>query len=346
MIKGGVTYKIITNQLGSPRLIVNTDTGAVAQRIDYDEFGIITQDTNPGFQPFSFAGGLVDKQTGLTRFGARDYDAHTGRWTSKDPIRFAGGDSNIYGYVFSDLVNLIDSTVEIAIHTIVIIAVVALAAAGYLTVVTQKRRNAEGPAKLEAYISGDPNRIKHIHDRISKTNKLSKAIPVTAKLGTIPGRGIPKNTKESFLDSLNRLYHDVYLEIKYSDNLRNNVNRKAMLNKTNLLIITLIVMIVIASSYLIFVVKTIDGDYALFTQKIHFLVEYELIELEKDSYILEKNELSELITIISERDYDVGVHSTYYNLIQLLIVLNFIILTFLSIYGVKYKVMKNRYKNK
>ncbi len=35
MIKGGVTYKIITNQLGSLRLIVNTDTGAVAQRIDY-----------------------------------------------------------------------------------------------------------------------------------------------------------------------------------------------------------------------------------------------------------------------------------------------------------------------
>ncbi len=41
---------------------------------------------------------------------ARDYDAHTGRWTSKDPIRFAGGDSNIFGYVFSDPVNFIDPT--------------------------------------------------------------------------------------------------------------------------------------------------------------------------------------------------------------------------------------------
>jgi len=105
MIKGGVTYKIITDQLGSPRLVVNANTGAVAQQIDYDEFGIITQVTNPNFQPFGFAGGLVDNQTGLTRFGARDYDAHTGRWTSKDPIRFAGGDSNIYGYVFSDPIN-------------------------------------------------------------------------------------------------------------------------------------------------------------------------------------------------------------------------------------------------
>ena len=110
MIKGGVTYKIISDHLGSPRLIVNASTGVVAQRMDYDEFGIITQDTNPNFQPFGFAGGLVDNQTGLTRFGARDYDAHTGRWTSKDPIRFAGGDSNIYGYVFSDPVNFIDPT--------------------------------------------------------------------------------------------------------------------------------------------------------------------------------------------------------------------------------------------
>lgn len=33
----------------------------VAQRMEYDEFGLITQDTNPGFQPFGFAGGLYDK---------------------------------------------------------------------------------------------------------------------------------------------------------------------------------------------------------------------------------------------------------------------------------------------
>ncbi len=110
MIKGGVTYQIITDQLGSPRLVVNAETGAVVQQIDYDEFGVVTQDTNPGFQPFGFAGGLYEQATGLTRFGARDYDAHTGRWTSKDPIRFAGGDSNIYGYVFSDPINAIDPT--------------------------------------------------------------------------------------------------------------------------------------------------------------------------------------------------------------------------------------------
>jgi uncharacterized protein RhaS with RHS repeats len=46
--------------------------------------------------------------TGLIRFGARDYDAITGRWASKDPIGFDGNDANLFGYVFSDPVNYID----------------------------------------------------------------------------------------------------------------------------------------------------------------------------------------------------------------------------------------------
>jgi hypothetical protein len=44
------------------------------------------------------------------RFGVRDYDAETGRWTAKDPIGFLGGDTNHYGYVFNDPINLIDET--------------------------------------------------------------------------------------------------------------------------------------------------------------------------------------------------------------------------------------------
>ena len=110
MIKGGVTYRIITDHLGSPRLVVNTSTGQIVQRMDYDEFGNVITDTNPGFQPFGFAGGLYDRDTKLTRFGARDYDAVTGRWVAKDPILFNGGDVNLYGYVMNDPVNMIDSS--------------------------------------------------------------------------------------------------------------------------------------------------------------------------------------------------------------------------------------------
>jgi uncharacterized protein RhaS with RHS repeats len=41
------------------------------------------------------------------RFGARDYDAETGRWTTKDPIRFEGGD-NLYRYVVNSPLVFID----------------------------------------------------------------------------------------------------------------------------------------------------------------------------------------------------------------------------------------------
>ena len=65
-------------------------------------------DTNPGFLPFAFAGGLYDADTKLVRFGARDYDPVTGRWTAKDPIRFGGRDTNLFGYVQNDPVNFVD----------------------------------------------------------------------------------------------------------------------------------------------------------------------------------------------------------------------------------------------
>lgn len=36
------------------------------------------------------------------------YDSEVGRWTSKDPINFKGMDTNLYGYVFNDPINLVD----------------------------------------------------------------------------------------------------------------------------------------------------------------------------------------------------------------------------------------------
>jgi RHS repeat-associated protein len=92
------------------RAATNVATGAVAQWIDYDELGNVLADTNPGFQPFGFAGGIYDPDTGLVHFGVRDYDAITGRWTAKDPILFDGGQSNLYVYVGNDPINRTDPT--------------------------------------------------------------------------------------------------------------------------------------------------------------------------------------------------------------------------------------------
>ncbi|QDK45629.1 hypothetical protein DOM22_10950 [Bdellovibrio sp. ZAP7] len=108
MIASGVKYRIISDQLGSPRLVVKQSDGTITQRMNHDEFGRVTEDTNPGYLPFGFAGGLYDNQTGLVRFGARDYDPEVGRWTAKDPIDFEGEDNNLYGYVENEPVNWID----------------------------------------------------------------------------------------------------------------------------------------------------------------------------------------------------------------------------------------------
>jgi RHS repeat-associated protein len=106
------TYRIVSDHLGSVRLVVDTDTGDIAQRMSYDAWGNVLEDTDEGFQPFGYAGGLYDGRTGLVRFGARDYDPWVGRWTNKDPIGFDGGDANLYGYVGNDPVNLLDPAGE------------------------------------------------------------------------------------------------------------------------------------------------------------------------------------------------------------------------------------------
>lgn len=108
MTKGSATYYLTYDQVGSLRGVYEA-TGAIVKRIDYDSFGNILTDTAPAFSvPFGFAGGLHDRDTGLVRFGYRDYDPTTGRWTAKDPIGFAGGDVDLYGYVENDPINFID----------------------------------------------------------------------------------------------------------------------------------------------------------------------------------------------------------------------------------------------
>jgi RHS repeat-associated protein len=103
------TYQIITDHLGSPRLVLDAATGAVLQQLEYDAWGNVLTDSNPGFQPFGFAGGLFDRDTGLVRFGARDYSPDTGRWTSADPVRFLGG-PNLFEYAANNPANLVDPT--------------------------------------------------------------------------------------------------------------------------------------------------------------------------------------------------------------------------------------------
>ncbi|MDD5707848.1 MAG: hypothetical protein PHR35_18165, partial [Kiritimatiellae bacterium] len=107
----GDVYYMITDQVGTVRALVDSN-GNVARIIEYDSFGNVL---NPGGRPsalddfpLAFAGGLYDAETGLVHFGFRDYDPDAGRWTAKDPIVFAGGSSDLYGYCLCDPVALAD----------------------------------------------------------------------------------------------------------------------------------------------------------------------------------------------------------------------------------------------
>jgi len=109
MTKDGVKYYLAYDQIGTLKAVADS-SGTVLLKRQYDSFGnILNEETSLPFEvPFGFAGGLYDKDTGLVRFGYRDYDPETGRWTAKDPILFAGGDTDLYGYCLNDPVNWID----------------------------------------------------------------------------------------------------------------------------------------------------------------------------------------------------------------------------------------------
>jgi RHS repeat-associated protein len=104
--RAGARYFVTTDQVGSATQIVDKD-GTVVKAVSYDSFGKTLADSNPSFAyPFGFAGGLAD--AGLVRFGMRDYDPETGRWTARDPSLDSSNGGNLYAYVGNDPVNHTD----------------------------------------------------------------------------------------------------------------------------------------------------------------------------------------------------------------------------------------------
>jgi len=108
-VADGARYRVVSDQLGSVVLVVNVDdAGDVLFAGRYSAFG--EQEVVAGSAeavPFGFAGGRYDADTGLVRFGARDYDPETGRWTGKEPLRFDGA-MNFFVYVDGDPINWVD----------------------------------------------------------------------------------------------------------------------------------------------------------------------------------------------------------------------------------------------
>jgi len=107
-LRHGVDHLMIKDHLGSIRMVVNAQDGQVIQQLNYDALGRPTLNTAPGVQPFGFAGGLHETVGGIVRFQSRVYDPFIGRFLSRDPLGFAGGQVNLYQYALGDPVNNID----------------------------------------------------------------------------------------------------------------------------------------------------------------------------------------------------------------------------------------------
>ncbi len=95
--------------LGSITAITN-HMGMTVQKYDYDAFGNIKFTPFPQWikQPYMFTAREFDTETGLYYYRARYYDAKAGRFVTRDPIGFEGGDVNLYAYVKNNSVNLVD----------------------------------------------------------------------------------------------------------------------------------------------------------------------------------------------------------------------------------------------
>lgn len=96
------------DQVDSVRVLA-TPEGKLVKYVEYDCFGNVTRDTRPELRlPLGFACGLNDRSTGFIRFGFRDYHPLLGRFTTKDPVGYTGGDNDLWDYCVDDPVSCID----------------------------------------------------------------------------------------------------------------------------------------------------------------------------------------------------------------------------------------------
>ncbi|HVS07313.1 MAG TPA: DNRLRE domain-containing protein [Candidatus Dormibacteraeota bacterium] len=96
-------YYYLFDGLGS--VVGLTDSsGNVANTYSYEPYGKFASSTGSVANPWLFAGGYLDSQTGLYKFGMRYYDPAVARWAQQDPQ--AG--PSLYAYVNDNPVNSVD----------------------------------------------------------------------------------------------------------------------------------------------------------------------------------------------------------------------------------------------
>ena len=88
--------------------------GKLAWWRDVDAFGNPRAGQLAGDEPLGFAGRFHNAALGLYEMRARFYDPWLGRFTQEDPLEFAGGDMNLYGYAGNNPLMRNDPTGKLA----------------------------------------------------------------------------------------------------------------------------------------------------------------------------------------------------------------------------------------
>jgi RHS repeat-associated protein len=98
------TRTLLADALGS--IVTLLDQGGTVQTAyTYEPFGSTTAAGEANANAFQYTGREND-QTGLFYYRSRYYKPQFQRFVSEDPIGFAGGDTNLYGYIFNNPINL------------------------------------------------------------------------------------------------------------------------------------------------------------------------------------------------------------------------------------------------
>jgi RHS repeat-associated protein len=104
---GAGSVSLLTDALGSTVALADA-TGATTTSYTYDPFGTTTTAGASSANRSQYTGRENDG-TGLYYYRARYYHPQLPRFISEDPIGFAGGDVNLYAYVFNAPMTFLDS---------------------------------------------------------------------------------------------------------------------------------------------------------------------------------------------------------------------------------------------
>ena len=89
------TFRILSDHLGSPRLVVNTSSGAIVEQIDYDEFGVVTERYESGPDAVRVRGWAVRQGHGAPAVRGARLRCERGEVDEQGPDSIRRGDESL-----------------------------------------------------------------------------------------------------------------------------------------------------------------------------------------------------------------------------------------------------------